>query len=688
MPAKYWKNLLYLLLIAAAPLQAWAQLDSIQALVDSENKEKHFSGLIGLAEYYFEEDDTLTSYVLERANLEDADLPDELYRELTERKAEVIKRLFNYDEGVKVLDKALKYSEERKDSISMAKWYELKSGYYYYLFKYDSCRYSLNKGIEILDSLGLEQEKGNLILKSGVVDYALGNYEKAIKSAFEATDIFKNSNEDKQLGVAYLQLGNIHYFLKSYDEAETYYDLAAVHFKKAEDDYGYQNAISNTGLVNIERGEYFKGIQLQHKALRQFRKEKRYQEIGNSYYYLGKAHNGMKDYDSSDYYLDLSILSNTKSNYDIGIGYAYWIKADNELARNKIDSALHHNQLALNILQKVENFELEKLIQKQRSHLLERQNKHKEALAALKRSVLIEDSLDIDYESLNEMASNQRAKLESAEYELKLARQKGEQQAIENKRQQQFIIAISIIAFLLIFFVIGLVMTNRRNRSLHKQLVENRDTIEHELITKKALLKEIHHRVKNNLQIISSMLSIQSQYTNDSRLDEVIGECRSRIVSMSLIHESLYKKEDDEKSLFSNYIKQLMPQLIDTYHIDKSKIDLKMNIEEFELSLDDSVPCGLLINEIVSNSLKHAFPDGTNGRIDLKMFKDGRNMVLQISDNGVGLKKEVDPESQDTFGFLLIYTLAAQLEATIVISREGGVAFDIRWETKMDKLLS
>ncbi len=286
------------------------------------------------------------------------------------------------------------------------------------------------------------------------------------------------------------------------------------------------------------------------------------------------------------------------------------------------------------------------------------------------------------------MASNQRAKLESAEYELKLARQKGEQQAIENKRQQQFIIAISIIAFLLIFFVIGLVMTNRRNRSLHKQLVENRDTIEHELITKKALLKEIHHRVKNNLQIISSMLSIQSQYTNDSRLDEVIGECRSRIVSMSLIHESLYKKEDDEKSLFSNYIKQLMPQLIDTYHIDKSKIDLKMNIEEFELSLDDSVPCGLLINEIVSNSLKHAFPDGTNGRIDLKMFKDGRNMVLQISDNGVGLKKEVDPESQDTFGFLLIYTLAAQLEATIVISREGGVAFDIRWETKMDKLLS
>jgi len=688
MPATFWKNFLLLCSIAAIPLQSLAQLDSIQALVDSDDKEKKYSGLIGLAEYHLTENDSFATYVLERADLEDADLPNDIYRDLTVRKAEVIKRLFNYQAGIKALNKALEYSAEKEDSLSLAKWHELKSGYYYYLFEYDSCRAELKRGVDILDLIGREEEKGNLILKSGVVDYALGNYEKAIKSAFEATDIFKNSNENKQLAIAYLQLGNIYYFLKSYDEAETYYDLAAVHFKKSKDEYGYQNAISNTGLVYIERGEYRKGIQLQHMALRHFRKEKRFLEIGNSYYYLGKAHNGLKNYDSSEYYIDLSILSNTRSGYDIGIGYAYWVKAKNQLAKDQLDSAIIFNQKGLDLLENVENFELEKLLFNQRSRLLERIGDYENALAALKRSALITDSLDIDYGSLNDMANKQLAKFESAEYELELAKQKSLQQTNENKRQQQLIVAISIIAFLLVFFVIGLVITNRRNRSLHEQLVENRDTIEHELITKKALLKEIHHRVKNNLQIISSMLSIQSQYINDSRLDEVIGECRSRIVSMSLIHESLYKKEDDEQSLFSNYIKQLMPQLIDTYHVDKSKIDLKMQIEDFELSLDDSVPCGLLINEIVSNALKHAFPEGKNGKIQLKMFKVGREMILQISDDGVGLKEEIDPSAQDTFGFLLIYTLAAQLEANILISREGGVSFDIRWETKMDKLLS
>ena len=688
MPANYWKTTIRICFLLILPLQSWGQLDSIQYLVDSEDRIRHYSGLIALAEYYFDEGDTLTSYVLERADLEDADLPNELYRELTERKAEVIKRLFNHKEGLKILNKALGYSAENQDSLSMAKWHELKSGYYYYLFEYDSCRAELDRGIQILENIGRQEEKGNLILKSGIVDYALGHYERAIKSAFEATDIFKTSNEDKQLAVAYLQLGNIYYFLKSYTEAETYYDLAAVHFKKVEDEYGYQNAVSNKGLIFIEKGQFRKGIQLQHMALRHFQKEKRFLEIGNSYYYLGKAHNGLRNYDSSDYYIDLSIKSNQQSRYDIGIGYGYLIKADNRKTRDQLDSALYFNQLGLEIVEPLEVFELEKLLQKQRSTLLEDKGDYQAALAALRRSIQIEDSLDIDYESLNQMASKQLAKFEAAEYELKLAKQREEQQAIENKRQQQLIIAMTIIAFLLVFFVIGLVNTNRRNRYLNKQLVANKDTIEHELTNKKALLKEIHHRVKNNLQIISSMLSIQAQYANDPRLDGVISECRSRIVSMSLIHESLYKKEDNEQSLFSNYIRQLMPQLIHTYQLDRNQVDLQMDIEDFELSLDDSVPCGLLINEIVSNSLKHAFPEGKNGTITLKMGKEGRNMALQISDDGIGLKQEIDPAAQDTFGFLLIYTLAAQLEAEILISREDGLAFDIRWETKFDKLLS
>lgn len=665
-----------------------AQLDSIQSMVDSKDPTIRNMGFIALAEYHFPENDSLSKYILKRADLENAGLVDSVYRNLTLRKSELMKRLYDHGEGLKVINRALAYAAKNKDSLSLAKFFEQRATHNFYLFNYDSCQADLDQGIELLRALKLEEEKGNLILKSASVDYAIGDYERAITRAFESTEIFKKSNLEKQLGVAYLQLGNIYYFLKNYEDALTYYDLAAVHFKKSEDEFGYYNALSNIGLVNIEKGRFTKGIQLQHLSLRHFRKEKRTLEQGNTFYYLGKAFSGLQRMDSSEYYLNLSIKANQESGYNIGVGFAYWVKAKNRLQNSQPDSALHYNQLAMDILDRLSNFELEKLLLEQLSRILAKKGDHKEALEALRQSLRLKDSLDFDYKMLDRLASNQRAKQENTEYELKLAKEKSVLQANENKRQQQLIIAISIIAFLLVIFLIGLIFTNRRNKSLQQQLIENKDTIEHELETKKALLKEIHHRVKNNLQIISSMLSIQAQYLNDPHLDDVIGECRSRILSMSLIHESLYKKEDEEQSLFSNYIKQLIPQLINAYHVDQNSIDLKMNIEDFELSLDDSVPCGLLINEIVSNSLKHAFPKGSNGQIKLKMFKKNQVMILQVSDNGIGLQEEIDPSKQDTFGFLLIYTLANQLEANIIISREDGLAFDIRWETKKDKMLT
>jgi len=682
------RSFLLPILILCVQLNLFAQIDSIQRLVDSDISSEKYQGFIGLAEYHFQKKDSLSLYILSRANLEDAGLDDSLYRSLTIRKVELINRIFSHQEGVDCLRRALIYSSKRKDSISMAKWYELSARHYFYLYKYDSAQMVLEKGIELLNTIGLEDQKANLILRLATVDYATGNYERAITRAFEATEIFKINNQEKQLGIAYLQLGNIHYFLKDYEDALTYYDLSAIHFKKTEDIYGYHNALSNIGLVHIEKGNYIKGIQLQHKSLKHYRQEKRFFEAGNTYYYLGKAHSGLRNFDSSDYYMNFSIEVNKRSKYPVGISYANWIKSTNQMGRNRIDSAYYYNQKAFDELGEVKDFELMKLLHKQGSDVEEQRGNYKESLYHLQTSLSLEDSLNIDYEFLDQVARNQRAKLENAEYELKMAKARAKKQEEENQKQQQLIVAISVIASLLVFFVIGLVLTNRRNKSLHKQLLENKDTIEQELDTKKALLKEIHHRVKNNLQIISSMLSIQAQYIEDERLDEIINECRSRIVSMSLIHESLYKKEDEEKSLFSNYIRQLLPQLIDTYHIDKSKVDLEMGIDEFELSLDDSVPCGLMINEIISNSLKHAFPNGQNGKIEIKMKKKGKEVILRISDNGIGLPEKFEPEDQDSFGFLLIYTLAHQLEANIKVENNEGVYFEIRWDTKDDKLLN
>src|SRR5690606_14155077 len=136
-----------------------------------------------------------------------------------------------------------------------------------------------------------------------------------------------------------------------------------------------------------------------------------------------------------------------------------------------------------------------------------------------------------------------------------------------------------------------------KNRKLNKSLNIQSAQLSEDLKVKESLISEIHHRVKNNLQVINSMLSLQNQYVNDDSLKKIIEDCKARIISMSLIHESLYRKKDFKEAFFSNYIKELLPRLISTYGTDQNKIHLNMDIEPIKLSLDDSLPCGLLINE-------------------------------------------------------------------------------------------
>jgi len=149
---------------------------------------------------------------------------------------------------------------------------------------------------------------------------------------------------------------------------------------------------------------------------------------------------------------------------------------------------------------------------------------------------------------------------------------------------------------------------------------------------------------------------------------------------MSLIHESLYRKDDFKEAIFSSYIQNLIPRLVETYGTDESKIQLIMNLEPIKLSLDDSIPCGLIINEIVSNSLKHGFPNGKQGTISIELKQKEKLVFLTISDDGVGLEEGKTFSSNDSFGFLLIESLASQLEAEIKIDSKGGFRYSLAWE--------
>ncbi len=208
-----------------------------------------------------------------------------------------------------------------------------------------------------------------------------------------------------------------------------------------------------------------------------------------------------------------------------------------------------------------------------------------------------------------------------------------------------------------------------KRRKVEKQLKSS-------LKDKEVLLKEVYHRVKNNLQVISSLLELQSDFIDDENVVKMLAETQDRVISMALIHEQLYESEDMTTLDFDEYIGTLVGNFIDSYGISTKDIKIDTNICETELSIDRAIPCGLLINEILSNCLKHAFPE-KSGEISIKTSTDGQNYTLKIKDNGIGLPKKFDISKSETLGFQLITALIQQLGGYINVARQAGTEFTI-----------
>ena len=312
-------------------------------------------------------------------------------------------------------------------------------------------------------------------------------------------------------------------------------------------------------------------------------------------------------------------------------------------------------------------------------------NNNNESFLHLEEYIRIKDSLNFNPQTLQSDAAKYQLAAEEAQLKQQIAEERAQLEFEEGQKTRQQLISTLIVAVIVLISFFVSIYYLSRNTKLNKSLSVQRQRISEELKVKESLLSEIHHRVKNNLQVISSMLSLQNQYIEDVSLKKVIEDCKSRILSMSLIHESLYRKKDFKEALFSSYIEDLLAKLIKAYGTDETKVQLVMNLEPIKLSLDDSIPCGLIINEIISNSLKHAFPKGKEGVIRMELKQVDNIISLIISDNGIGGSEGNDLKSQDSFGFDLIETLASQLEADMEVDSTTGFTYHLKWESRLKR---
>lgn len=226
----------------------------------------------------------------------------------------------------------------------------------------------------------------------------------------------------------------------------------------------------------------------------------------------------------------------------------------------------------------------------------------------------------------------------------------------------------------------------------NKELSANEERLSITLGEKVNLLREIHHRVKNNLQVIYSMLNLQMSYVVDERAIELFKESKNRVYSMALIHEKLYQSESLAKIDFPEYVRSLTGNLFLSYGVSERIIRQKIEVENVAFDIDTLIPCALLITELVSNSLKHAFPglparSDLSGEIWIKLRRGLEDQyILKVGDSGVGLSREIDIASSDTLGLKLVNVLARQLRGTIQLDRDGrGTEFTITFKALKNK---
>lgn len=201
---------------------------------------------------------------------------------------------------------------------------------------------------------------------------------------------------------------------------------------------------------------------------------------------------------------------------------------------------------------------------------------------------------------------------------------------------------------------------------------------EEEVRRRELLLKEVHHRVKNNLQVVSGLLYLQSKHISDKNMIEMFNESSNRIQSMSLIHQKLYQSKDAATIDFDGYVRDLIGALLHSYGTDRSAIKVVLDVDHTGLGMDSAVPCGLIINELVSNSFKYAFPAGRRGEVRIALSRhDGDKITLVVADNGVGLPESLDFLNAESLGLQLVVTLVDQLRGTITLSRDTGTKFTV-----------
>jgi len=564
--------------------------------------------------------------------------------------------------------------------------------YYYgnYIQSKEYYQLSISKYEEILDNAKSDRVKineanaynnlGIICKKQGLYSTALINYQIALKIRSEIQDSIQIAN-------TYLNIGNLYNTQGNTLKSKEFYVKARNTYLKLGNDYGLASANHNLGLINEILGEYKEALNSYFQSYQIYLRLDRKKTMGLALNNIGNIYIILQKRDSVLPYLDsaYAVFSEIQDSVGICTVYMNYGNYYSQIAKNDDEAEFYLNE-ALALAKDQELMEKEAAIAEMLSYHFAKKQDFEKAYRYLAKVDTLESEFksEDDEERFQRLDQYYRDEAKNQSMAIKELELKNSKNTLRNNRIFTFIlmigllIIISLLAFLFIRFKSTsaikkeLEETNERlkqiNKDYRKTLISKEE--------KEVLLQEIHHRVKNNLQIINSLLRFQAMKGNDET-KELILELQTRITAMALLHEQLYMNKDFTRINVKDYIELLLSNLSSAYAHSYS-VDIKQEIDIKSLDLDTLHPLGLLINEIVSNSLKHAFnSDIAACEIYIKLYAEDDKCYLKIGDNGIGFNQEMLLSKTSNLGIELIGSLINQLEGNMESVIDNGTHYFI-----------
>ena len=598
-------------------------------------------------------------------SIQNMELKVEMLTDIGEYYAETVKE----DSALIFIDEAIEIATKYALDTLLAEAFYAKGYSYDYGGDLNSAFKYYDLSLQQYDKLGNLVEVLNCMNGKGVAAYFQGDYELALNNYLSALDYVDSTGitgVDKTIGNLLNNIGVIYRITNQTEEAIEIYQRGLTIYNSNKDSFMIMTAHQNIGVAYTYQNNLDSAIYHLDRSNEILEITNNRQELPSLLNAFAEAYyNCGQDYDNARKY----VIQAEKIGLEFGnqeyLSKIYLLKSEIESGDNKINAAIEALVKGFKIIDSTDRQDIKLDFYQQAATVYDQSGDEGRSLEYMKNYMALYKDVQAT-EKLKAITDAQK-KYESIEKEKEIDRLRYEEElsSLRVSRQQWLLVLAGLSLLVLSYLMYRMFRQN-------EEIQQKNGIISKSLAEKEILLKEIHHRVKNNLHFISALLGLQTDHISDQVALDALQEGQDRVQSMALIHQDLYQRDDLTSVSVKDYFVKLTEGLFDSYNIHPDNISLQLFVADLDLDVDTVIPIGLIVNELVSNCLKYAFSIGEKGVISVSLQEIDDRLILTVSDNGKGIAQTEIDNLGDSLGYKLIQALSAQLNGSYQIDGEHG----------------